>query len=79
MQTGPFEVGGELLDARFVAHGRVRERTRRPRLERVDLAYQIGKRPSAAFTGPWVFRFELPPIRESADRPTSAGILANHA
>ncbi len=32
------------------------------RIERVDLAYQIGKRPTAAFTGPWVFRFELLPV-----------------
>ena len=32
------------------------------RIERVDLAYQIGKRPPAAFTGPWVFRFELLPV-----------------
>ena len=34
------------------------------RIERVDLAYQIGKRPTAAFTGPWVFRFELLPVLE---------------
>ena len=49
------------------------------RIERVDLAYQIGKRASASFTGPWVFRFELPPIRESAHQPTSAGVLASQA
>ena len=29
------------------------------RIERVDLAYQIGKRPLASVTGPWVFAFEL--------------------
>lgn len=49
------------------------------RIERVDLAYQIGKRPSASFSGPWVFRFELPPIRESAPQPAPEGILANRA
>jgi hypothetical protein len=39
------------------------------RIERVDLAYQIGKRPTAAFTGPWVFHFALLPIGE----PVAAG------
>jgi hypothetical protein len=34
------------------------------RIERVDLAYQIGKRPTAAFTGPWAFRFKLLPVLE---------------
>lgn len=39
------------------------------RIERVDLAYQIGKRPTAAFTGPWVFHFDLIPVGE----PVAAG------
>lgn len=36
------------------------------RIERVDLDYQIGKRPPASFSGPWVFRFELPSAQAGA-------------
>ena len=40
------------------------------RIERVDLAYQIGKRPLASVTGPWVFRFELGQGVDPAVSPT---------
>jgi hypothetical protein len=39
------------------------------RIDRVDLAYQIGKRPTAAFDGPWSFHFALSPVAE----PVTAG------
>lgn len=38
------------------------------RIERVDLAYQIGKRPPASFMGPWVFRFDVPAVPEPAEQ-----------
>jgi len=47
------------------------------RIERVDLAYQIGKRPTAAFTGPWVFHFDLAPVADAvAAGPTLSAALA---
>ena len=47
------------------------------RIERVDLAYQIGKRPTAAFTGPWVFHFDLLPVTEPMRAgPTLSATLA---
>jgi hypothetical protein len=47
------------------------------RVERVDLAYQIGKRPTAAFTGPWVFHFDLAPVADAvAAGPTLSAALA---
>lgn len=47
------------------------------RIERVDLAYQIGKRPTAAFTGPWVFHFDLVPVADAvAAGPTLSAALA---
>jgi hypothetical protein len=47
------------------------------RIERVDLAYQIGKRPPAAFTGPWIFHFDVvPPTVPVAAGPTLRAALA---
>lgn len=47
------------------------------RIERVDLAYQIGKRPPAAFTGPWTFHFDVtPPTEPVAAGPTLSAALA---
>jgi hypothetical protein len=47
------------------------------RIERVDLAYQIGKRPTAAFTGPWSFHFDVVPQAELvAAGPTLRAALA---
>lgn len=43
------------------------------RIERVDLAYQIGKRPTQAFDGPWVFRFELLPVLDAASAALTEG------
>lgn len=47
------------------------------RIERVDLAYQIGKRPTAAFSGPWAFHFALLPVTEPvASGPSLVAPLA---
>lgn len=47
------------------------------RIERVDLAYQIGKRPPAAFTGPWAFQFDVvPPTEQVAAGPMLSAALA---